>query len=54
MRPNSILLNAYLSEHYKIESGSKRKVSYGKYLGAISSDQWNSTKIYPLNARNVF
>jgi len=26
VRPISILLNAYLSEHYKIETGSMRKV----------------------------
>ena len=26
MRPNSILLNAYLPERYKIESGSMRRL----------------------------
>ena len=33
MRPISILFNAYLPEHYKIETGSRRKVfvRFGKY-----------------------
>ncbi len=35
MRPISILLNTYLPECYKIETGSMRKV-LGKYLGRVS------------------
>lgn len=33
MRPIMFLKNAYLSEHYKNPTGTKRKVSYGKIWG---------------------
>jgi len=38
MRPLSILLDAYLPEHYKIETGTMRKV-LGKIWG-FSSANW--------------